>query len=458
MRDNLFSSYTASPFLSVSSLGITPLGQNLKVATITDPHYSDSGKFKVYIIAQQHSCETIASFVTEGMIRFLLNETDATAAAIRRNYIFKLIPIVNVEGVYYGISRYTPFRGGAQYDLNRAWDDNPISTTTVPEVNWTFTDIQNWMPNAFIDMHSEVNGESSSQTSIDCFFLHDGLYDSAMINFCNNISRGFDGTKDYWPETGARSATGSAMAATNVRTRLGIHPATDMEHPHDDLRNTTAHPVDHNPQTIADWKDWGRRIVLGIFDYFGEVSLPDLIVENIVVLDNGCNIYANDTYTDNTPYYCPIEVTVRNNGTLDAGAFYVKLEVYWISGSIVEVSSEILVSGLTAGTSTTVNFTSLFHPMRTGYYRLTATVDSRNEVLEKDETNNVLVLDDIPVTIIGDINGDHIVNILDAITIALAWDAGPTDTHWDIRADINHDGVISILDATRLSLHWRESW
>jgi len=91
----------------------------------------------------------------------------------------------------------------------------------------------------------------------------------------NNVSTGRDGTKDYWPETGARSSTGSQMAAVNVRTRLGVHPSTSMEHPHDDLRNTTAHPVDHNPQTLEDWKDWGRRAVLGIFDYFGEVVFPN---------------------------------------------------------------------------------------------------------------------------------------------------------------------------------------
>jgi len=110
MRDNLLTSFASSPYLNVTSLGITPLGQNLTVATITDPIYPGDDKFKIYIIAQQHAGETPSSFLTEGMIRFLLNETDETAAKIRRSYIFRIVPIVNVEGVYYGISRYTPFR------------------------------------------------------------------------------------------------------------------------------------------------------------------------------------------------------------------------------------------------------------------------------------------------------------------------------------------------------------
>jgi uncharacterized repeat protein (TIGR02543 family) len=260
MRDDLFASYSSSTCLNVTSLGTTPLGQSLKVATITDPAYSDAGKFKVYVIAQQHGGETVPTFVADGMIRFLLDETNSTAAALRQSCIFKIIPIVNVEGNYYGIYRYTPSRSGVQYDLNRAWDDNPISTVTTPEVNWTFTDVQNWMPDVFIDMHSD-------SASLDCWFLHDGLTDSAMVNFMNNVSTGYTGTKDYWPETGSRGTGTSEGSPWNVRTRLGIHPATMMEYPNDDRTNTTAHPTDHNPQTTNDWKDWGTRAVLGIYDY-----------------------------------------------------------------------------------------------------------------------------------------------------------------------------------------------
>ena len=269
MQDALFASYAASPYLSVSSLGITPLGLNLKLVTITDPSTPDEGKLKVYVIAQQHSGETPGSFVAEGMIRFLLNESNASAASIRENMTFKIIPVMNVEGVYYGISRYTPFRGGVQYDLNRAWSD-PLDSmlATCPEVRWVFDDVQSWQPDVFIDHHSEVNGESGSQTSEDCFFMHDGLYDEKMIRFLDNISTGSTGLKDYWPETGARSPTGATMAAVNVRTRLGVHPAVDMEHPHDDRRSTAQHPTDHNPQTTADWLDWGRRVVLGSYDYY----------------------------------------------------------------------------------------------------------------------------------------------------------------------------------------------
>jgi len=182
----------------------------------------------------------------------------------------------------------------------------------------------------------------------------------------------------------------------------------------------------------------------------------DLTVTSITILNHGCSIYANDTCADGSTYYYPVEVIIRNSGTISAGSFYVKLEIYW--GSLLESSDEILVPGVAAGESVTVNFTSLFHPIHLGYYSIVAIADSRDNVTESDETNNVLELDDIPITLIGDINGDGVVNILDAVKISLAWNSKPGDSHWKVCADINHDGQVDILDAVRISLHWGETW
>ena len=250
MRDDLFASFAASPFLNVSSLGVTSLGQNLTVATITDPMYSDENKTRIYVIAQQHAGETVASFVAEGMIRYLLNETDPIANATRLNCIFRIVPIVNVEGVYYGVSRYTPFRSGIQYDLNRQW--NLAVESMQPEVRWLFEDIEAWEPDCFFDLHTD-------STTKNCFVYHDGLYDETMVSFLDTIA-------EYWPETGARGSTG--YSAGQMRTRLGVHPSILMEHPHDNRTSTQSHPADHNPQTIDDWLNWGKGIAEGLHDYY----------------------------------------------------------------------------------------------------------------------------------------------------------------------------------------------
>jgi hypothetical protein len=185
------------------------------------------------------------------------------------------------------------------------------------------------------------------------------------------------------------------------------------------------------------------------------VYQKDLTVTNINVDNLGCSIYANDMHADGSTYYYPVEVTVHNTGNLDAEAFHVKLEVIYNSAD--ESQGELNVSSLTAGADAVVNFTAVFHPTNTGTYTLKATVDSQNEVVESDETNNVLQSGAVTVTVIGDINCDHRVNILDAVAISLAFDATPSDSRWNIKADLNHDGVIDVLDATRIGLHWGET-
>jgi len=189
-----------------------------------------------------------------------------------------------------------------------------------------------------------------------------------------------------------------------------------------------------------------------------DVDTIDLTVTSITILDLGCSIYANDLDKDGGNYYYPVEVVVDNTGTLDAGAFHVKLEVYYDTVPGLETQTEIAVAGLTHGTTTTVNFTATFRPLNTNTYHLTATVDSQSEVVEADETNNSLDKTGIILTIIGDINGDHTINILDAVIMSKAWDAFPTDPWWNIKADINHSGNVSITDAARLGAHWGESW
>ncbi len=61
----------------------------------------------------------------------------------------------------------------------------------------------------------------------------------------------------------------------------------------------------------------------------------------------------------------------------------------------------------------------------------------------------------IPTTtpLIGDINGDGVVNILDFNALLVQW--GKTGS--DLSADLNHDGVVGILDFNILIIHWHQT-
>ena len=58
----------------------------------------------------------------------------------------------------------------------------------------------------------------------------------------------------------------------------------------------------------------------------------------------------------------------------------------------------------------------------------------------------------------GDINGDGVVNILDAILLANAFGSKPGDPNWNPNADLNNDDIVNILDAIILANHFGETW
>ena len=70
----------------------------------------------IYIIGRQHPGETPASFIVEGVLNFLLSPS-IEAKQLRDKFEFRVVPMVNVDGVISG--NYRSNLSGS--DVNRQW-------------------------------------------------------------------------------------------------------------------------------------------------------------------------------------------------------------------------------------------------------------------------------------------------------------------------------------------------
>jgi murein tripeptide amidase MpaA len=73
-------------------------------------------KKAIVITARVHPGEANSSFIIDGIIRYLLGNSKE-AKLLRSNYIFKIVPMLNPDGVIYGNYRCSLLG----VDLNRRW-------------------------------------------------------------------------------------------------------------------------------------------------------------------------------------------------------------------------------------------------------------------------------------------------------------------------------------------------
>lgn len=120
-------SLPASPHLTKQCVATSDGGRAHWELTVTDSSVPAAGKRRVVWHAREHAYETFSSFAVEGLVGHLLSEA---AAAARREYVFTIHPMCNVDGVAGGCE----YRGGYDHPKPRGTASGRLAFETVDRV------------------------------------------------------------------------------------------------------------------------------------------------------------------------------------------------------------------------------------------------------------------------------------------------------------------------------------
>ncbi|GLC39944.1 hypothetical protein PLESTB_001819000 [Pleodorina starrii] len=151
------------PPLVRSVLCYSLTGLRVDLLTITDwssPLEAVRQRECIFITARVHPGETCASWLMQGMLEFLCS-SDPAAVTLRNSFVFKLVPMLNPDGVVNGNYRCSL----AGVDLNRVWD-RPVRCL-YPTVYHSKRVLQQLAAAGRLALYIDIHGHS---TKSDTFF------------------------------------------------------------------------------------------------------------------------------------------------------------------------------------------------------------------------------------------------------------------------------------------------
>ncbi|XP_032686214.1 cytosolic carboxypeptidase 1-like isoform X3 [Odontomachus brunneus] len=130
-------------------------GNENPVLTITSPDSKSNpihARKVIFLTSRVHPGESNASWVMHGTLKALLSDSQY-ACSLRDDYVFKIVPMLNIEGVVNGCNRY----GLTNEDLNRRWSNpnqvyHPVIYHTKGLMEYCAKVLQR-PPHVFVDYH-----------------------------------------------------------------------------------------------------------------------------------------------------------------------------------------------------------------------------------------------------------------------------------------------------------------
>lgn len=142
-----------------------------------------------------------------------------------------------------------------------------------------------------------------------------------------------------------------------------------------------------------------------------------------------------------------ITVVAKNEGnvteTFDVNTYY----------NVSLIGTQI-VTNLTAGLNVTLTFSWDTTGVKPSIISYTIKAVATPVPGETDTADNTYVDGGLKVKMVGDINGDGVVNIQDVVIAALAFGTQPGNPNWNPLADLNKDGKVNIVDLVIIAINF----
>lgn len=306
---------------------------------------------------------------------------------------------------------------------------------------------------------SKVVGNNATSNSYG-FYL---AYSGPSNNIVNNTS-----SRNDWGIILYSSSSNTITGNTLSYNTYGVDTATDSSNNvfyHNNFVEN-AEQASWNPYFLNTWDNGAEGNYWS--DYTGTDANNDGIGDTPYVIDSNNQdryplmspwpgrpdvavVSVSPDYTSEyVEYPLNITVVVKNEGTATQSF----LVTAYYNSSVIGTKS---VTGLVPNGISTLVFTWNTVGVKPGNYTLSANaLPVQGEV---DLSDNVLTDGTVHIKIRGDINGDRVVDILDAGLVSAHWYPGPPvgPLGYDRDADINRDGRVDIVDLAIINGNWLRS-
>lgn len=167
--------------------------RNISKSLGKEPEEDHQEKSGIVLTARVHSGETVSSFMMNGAIEFLLSDT-REARILRKKFVFKIVPMLNPDGVRYGNYRCSLIG----VDLNRRWEKP--SKNLHPTIFYTKKMIEVFSEDHKLMMCCDMHGHSKKRNvfmygcamkTMDCLTLRKNLMAKVIPVVMNEKSKFF---------------------------------------------------------------------------------------------------------------------------------------------------------------------------------------------------------------------------------------------------------------------------